>query len=445
MKYLIFSELNRNHFFFLSYLIIIIIKEINNLFITKIDDIIQTFNKYYIYSLSDLFSIIPFIIIKVRSKSVSKNTLSNEIIENKNKIRENSKEKLEENNEDTKLDLSNSIELLHLDLSYEAHKRRLKRILKYTILISILDFIALYINAIFNVIVVSRNFIITKEKLNSFILFNIISKYLFTILILHSPVYRHHYLCMAINLIFLIGLVVFDIINIENKEKKSYFYVGMKVISVVIFSLEDTYAKVLLSFDSISPYIYLLFRGIFVNSLALLFCLVFIFVELPDENGIKSCVYLRFWKVYEYKLNIISYISMFFIQYFQNLNILFIIDKFSPIHFAVASIIENICSLLFSIKSGFVLNEFIIKIVIYFILFLVGLIYVEFVVLNFCGLQKNTKLFLEKQAKDDIVQIMSNNIDNESNPENEMLIVEDYSTDEKKEPDIYGSTNTEIY
>ena len=136
---------------------------------------------------------------------------------------------------------------------------------------------------------------------------------------------------------------------------------------------------------------------------------------------------------------------MFFIQYFQNLNILFIIDKFSPIHFAVASIIENICSLLFSIKSGFVLNEFIIKIVIYFILFLVGLIYVEFVVLNFCGLQKNTKLFLEKQAKDDIVQIMSNNIDNESNPENEMLIVEDYSTDEKKEPDIYGSTNTEIY
>ena len=135
---------------------------------------------------------------------------------------------------------------------------------------------------------------------------------------------------------------------------------------------------------------------------------------------------------------------MFLIEYLQNLNILFIIDKFSPIHFAVASIIENICSLLFSIKSGFVLNEFIIKIVIYFILFLVGLIYVEFVVLNFCGLQKNTKLFLEKQAKDDIVQIMSNNIDNESNPENEML-VEDYSIDEKKEPDIYGSTNTEIY
>ena len=110
MKYLIFSELNRNHFFFLSYLIIIVIKEINNLYITQIDDIIQTFNKYHIYFLSDLLSIIPFIIIKVRTKSIFINTLSNEITENKNKIRENSKEKLEENNEENKLDLSNSID-----------------------------------------------------------------------------------------------------------------------------------------------------------------------------------------------------------------------------------------------------------------------------------------------------------------------------------------------
>ena len=220
----------------------------------------------------------------------------------------------------------------------------------------------------------------------------------------------------------------------------------MKVISVILYSLEDTYAKVLLSFYSISPYIYLLFRGIFVNILALLFSLVFIFVELPDENGIKSCVYSRFWKVYENKLNILSYIIMLLIHYLQNLNILLIIDKFSPIHYAVASILRNIFSLIFSINTtNIALNEFIIKIVIYFILFLVGLIYVEFVVLNFCGLQKNTKLFLEKQAKDDIVQIMSNNIDNESNPENEMLIVEDYSIDKIKEQDICSSKSNEIY
>ena len=444
MKCLIFSELNRNHFFFLSYLIIIIIKEINNIYITQIDDIIQTFQKYYIYSLSDLLSIIPFIIITIRTKSVSKNILSNNIKENK--IRENSKEKLEENNEEKKLEFSKNIELLHMDLSYETHKRRLKRILKFTILISIVDFIAIYINVIFSIIVISGNFKIKKAQLNSYILFNIISKYLFTILILHSPVYKHHYLCLVINIIFLIGLVVFDIINIEKEDKKSYFYVGMKVISVILYSLEDTYAKVLLSFDSISPYIYLLLQGIFVNIFALLFSIVFIFVELPDENGIKSCVYSRFYKLYENKLNILSYIILFLIEYLQNLNILFIIDKFSPIHFAVASIIRNICSLLFSINSPkLVLNEFIIKIIIYFILFLVGLIYVEFVVLNFCGLQKNTKLFLEKEEKDDIVQTLINNKDDDSNSQNYMIIADNYSIEENKEQDIYDSTNNEIY
>ena len=444
MKCLIFSELNRNHFFFLSYLIIIVIKEINNLYITQIDDIIQTFQKYYIYSLSDLLSIIPFIIITIRTKSVSKNILSNNIKENK--IRENSKEKLEENNEEKKLEFSKNIELLHMDLSYETHKRRLKRILKFTILISIVDFIAIYINVIFSIIVISGNFKIKKAQLNSYILFNIISKYLFTILILHSPVYKHHYLCLVINIIFLIGLVVFDIINIEKEDKKSYFYVGMKVISVILYSLEDTYAKVLLSFDSISPYIYLLLQGIFVNIFALLFSIVFIFVELPDENGIKSCVYSRFYKLYENKLNILSYIILFLIEYLQNLNILFIIDKFSPIHFAVASIIRNICSLLFSINSPkLVLNEFIIKIIIYFILFLVGLIYVEFVVLNFCGLQKNTKFFLEKEEKDDIVQTLINNKDDDSNSQNYMIIADNYSIEENKEQDIYDSTNNEIY
>ena len=69
MKYIIFSKLNRNHFLFLSYFIIAIIKDIvNKYIIIKTNDLIKTFHKYYINSLSDFLSIIPFIIIKVRSK-----------------------------------------------------------------------------------------------------------------------------------------------------------------------------------------------------------------------------------------------------------------------------------------------------------------------------------------------------------------------------------------
>ena len=132
MKYLIFSELNRNYFLFLSYFIISIIKEIVNKYIASTKDIIQTFNKYYIYSLSDFLSIIPLIIIKVRSKSTST-----------------------KDRDSLKLYKTETyIKYIYTDVN----KKRKKRIFKLSILVSILEFIALYINSSFTIIVSITNF-----------------------------------------------------------------------------------------------------------------------------------------------------------------------------------------------------------------------------------------------------------------------------------------------
>ena len=57
-----------------------------------------------------------------------------------------------------------------------------------------------------------------------------------------------------------------------------------KNINSLLYSFEDVIAKILLSIDSISSYIYLLYRGIIVNTLAILFSIIFIFVKIPDEN-----------------------------------------------------------------------------------------------------------------------------------------------------------------
>ena len=42
---------------------------------------------------------------------------------------------------------------------------------------------------------------------------------------------------------------------------------------------------------------------------------------MPDENGNNSCVFTRFWKVYDDKINILSYIIQFINEYHVNLNI----------------------------------------------------------------------------------------------------------------------------
>ena len=393
MKYVIFSKLNKNHFLFLSFIIIKIIDELCLNYMEKVDDIIRIFHHNYIGSLSDFLSIIPFIIIKIRSKDISKNELK----------KENIKEKEQDSN--------NDIEYIYSDQKTENNIKRAKRIFKFLIIVSIVDFLASYLDIIFTIIKIftKDNLLINKVENNSSILFGIISMYVLSILILHSPFYRHHYVSMAINLLLLIILIILDIINIVNR-KLSYIYVIEKTIIIILYSFEDVLAKILLSVDSVSPYIYLLYRGILVNILAFLFSFVFIFVKIPDENGDKSCVFSRFWKIYEYKLNILFYIIMFFNEYFMDLNIFLIIDKFSPIHFAMASIISYFISSLFSIflSENDKISNFFYKLGIYLVLIVTSLIYNEFIILNFCGLQKYTQLFLQKEANEDIQQSIIN-------------------------------------
>ena len=427
MKYIIFSELNKNHFLFLTYLIITLIKDIDKRYIINTGDIIDSFIKYYIYTLSDFFSIIPFIIIKVRSKSISKNKL------NLNLSQSLSKEDIEEINDIQYIQSKNDIQLIY---NNKDEKKRLKKIIKLLLIVSIFDFLAIYSNVTFNIIIKSSNFEIKKAQMNSHALFNIISKYLLNIFILHTPVYKHHYLSLSINLLFLIGLVIYDIVSIEHSNQ--YFFLLMKIISVSLYSFEDAFAKILLSFNSISPYNFLLYRGIFVNILACLYSIVFIFVEIPDEKGKKSCVFSRFWKVIDNKLNILFYLILALFEYLENLNIFFIIDKFSLIHFAIASIIEFFGLLILAmIYKESNIAEFFIKLVIYFILIITALIYNEFIILNFCGLEKNTKLFKQKEAKKEVNQTVNGNNEDYDSSQRDSINIINESTNEVIELNSY--------
>ena len=409
MKYIIFSELNRNHFLFLSYLIIAIIIEINNQHITSSDDIVNTFHKCFLHTLSDFLSIIPFIIITIRSKGVSKNKLEKvKTIGNEKAI----DEKVERRVSETSTDIA--LKYFNVNIKDKQTKEK-KRKIKLSLLVSTFEFLAIYLDVTFSIIAKTNNYQIKFSEMESSILFKVMSKYILSIIILHSPVYKHHYLSLAINVVFLIVLLVLDIIDIVNTKDNYYFlYAILKIIIAILFSFEDVYAKVLLSLGSFSPYIFLLYRGIFVNCFAFLFSFVFIFVKLPDEKGEKSIVFTRLWKVYDNKLNILLYIIFFIFIYLLNLNIFLIIDKFSPIHFAIASFLYNsISSIISCIYGKQELKRFFLKLAVYFILIISALVYNEIIILNFCGLEKYTKFYLLKAAHDDIRQTLDKNIDND--------------------------------
>ena len=199
----------------------------------------------------------------------------------------------------------------------------------------------------------------------------------------------------------------------------------MKILINIFYTVEDVYGKVLLSFNSISPYSLLFYRGIGVTIITLLFFVILIFVEIPDENGEKSCIFTRYWKIFDNKVNILYSILVTITNFFYNVNIYFIIDKFSPTHYAMATILDSFGSLLISIFSGDIeIAEFFMKLILYLILIFVGLIYNEIIIFNCFGLQKNTKLFLEKEANMDISQTIIKNqtiYENDSDTEKEII------------------------
>ena len=162
-----------------------------------------------------------------------------------------------------------------------------------------------------------------------------------------------------------------------------------------------------------------------------MFSIPFIFIELPDENGKNSCVFTRIWKIYDNKLNILTIIGMLIIQFIYNINIFFIIDKFSPSHMAMASVIGSFGSLLNSIIifKNVELLEFFIRFILYFLLIISTSIYNEIIILKCFGLHKHTKSIMEKEANMDYIknikpnQSIDENITFSENDEQESISI----------------------
>ena len=189
MKYFIFSKLNKNHFLFLTYFFISIGLEIVNKYVVSGKDIIFELNRFYIYTLSHFLSIIPLIIIKIRTRGIKRNQSYK------------------------------NIALYNINFIYtDFKKKKCKRIIKYSIIVSIFTFFALYLNVIFDIIIKIIKIDVKEQRINSNILINIISKYALSIIILHLKIYKHHYLSLAIDLLCLIILIIYDIYLIKDTK-----------------------------------------------------------------------------------------------------------------------------------------------------------------------------------------------------------------------------------
>ena len=380
-------ELNLNHIFFLLIFIAYFIR-FYLMDQIKSDEIkkrasIKFFNMF-IYTLSNLFSGILFCIVKIRSKR------RNKILKKDSKKKQKKESKAS----------SKSLKSLDIELIYEKESpvNRCKLLIR-TLMVAITDLAAQYFVFIFYIFV---NFDGKGVKFDSILIFNILSKYLFSRLILNTNYYRHHNLSFLINLVGLILISITDIMSmIKNWSVSIIYFIFINIFCTICYSLEDVIGKKALIEEFLSPYSILFYKGVYEIILLLIGTIPFLFIKIEGEY-----IFYIFGEMLDSLEKIFLVFLLMLFNFIYNLFIWIINDRFSPNDLAITILIEGITDkldfLVFKFRE-FENNLFVsvYEIIIYFILVIGALIHNEIVIINWCGLDEYTKKNINKKSTED--------------------------------------------
>ena len=380
--------LNLNHFYFVIFVIAYLIREwINNIISDNVRDNYsfgdtrkapkKLFNMY-IYTISNLFSLIFICIIKIRSK------------------RKRRKESIKPASSES----PHSLQYIYTgDLPVNTGHLLIK-----TIMISLFDFIAQFSVFILYLIVNDDSQFSKNDKMDILSIFNILSINLFSRIILKTYFYKHHYLSFGINIICIIILGGYELSQIDYTIVKM-MYILVRIISIIFYSLEDVIGKKTLIEEFLNPYSLLIYKGLYELIIISLSSIPFFFIK-RNEVTIFSTMGVLINGAIKIFLNILIMI----INFIYTVIIWIIIDKFSPNDYAMATIIEGITGKIFDLlfynskskKEEFNIGESIFYIIIYFILIIGICIHNEIIIINKCRLNEYTKKKLGKKGDEDL-------------------------------------------
>ena len=391
-KKIIFQKCNFNTIYFLFYIIAGIIENIIKYKYHPIiweelepNDKVKYFLPYkilllYASNISDFLVIIPYFISKKllnTNKEIDKSKISD--LSNK------SEEKSEFN------------QLIYTDIKEMQAFKRKKLINIYTIIISVLDFLAYFIFCLYNIIFNNKNPIC--NDFNCLCPLNNIFQFISSYLILKMHFYKLQYFSLFLSIGLFIIILIFDIITINNDETIDGYIYLFYPLNYLSFAVEYSFGKKVILYGYISIYLLLVIRGLIKAIFVSIFSLfLYVFYE---ENFFKNVSYcLQGIRIFYFLLNIIIY-------FFESIFLWIIIDRFSPNHIPLAICIKQIVDFIISliINSFNDLGSFnwdlYVRIFLYIILIIGVLIHNEIIVINICGLASDTKYFLDLKVKNE--------------------------------------------
>ena len=386
-KYCLFPKPHFNHFLFLFYFISAMVKQYIFKGTKKINNLSVPIFKLYIFNIGDFLSIIPYLILKEKTKSNNNTLIKNKILK----------------------------KYIHPDI----FKKKKKQIIINIFIMCLFDFIGQTSTTIFYLIEGNQKIQVKHANLNIVLIFNIIFLFLLSKFILNMILYLHHYLSFIIYIICLIVISIIDFTEIESKDSiNSLLYMTIRVFSVLLYSIVNNIAKIMFFKYYYSPYLLLLIKAIIHFFFLIIFSIPLIFVKFKDENEQEKIIFSMIGNIFkDNKIIILFYIIYLISSFFYNILNFIIIDKFSPTHTAIAFISENFAIFIINAFTNDtkIDYKFGIRFVMYILLIIASCIFNEFLVINICSLANNTKLFLDNKEKNDLILI--DEINNEQNME----------------------------
>ena len=257
----------------------------------------------------------------------------------------------------------------------------------YLLLISLLEFVARSTDLLYLLII--GKIPIRIGQVNWLISIDIFSRIIISRIILKTKIYRHHVLSIILTIIglFSMSICAFKVI-IEN-ELENWPYFLFIIGKYILLPLEDVINKVLLTDEFLLPHYLMFYRGIFnFIMLGILSASVF----LPESKLVIFSYFSQFKTDKEKHIQILVKVIFTILSFFRAFCLLRVIDIFSPQH---VSFLNTTFSLyqLFKCRTKSRDDKFITSIDAIFLLIIIlgTLIFNEIIILNFFGLNKNTK------------------------------------------------------
>ena len=303
-------------------------------------------------SFSDIFTIIPYIIFKIRSKKIYKP-------ENKEVIPNETKEtKFEFLYEET------------YDIEDEVEGKG-----KFIVLIGVIFFV--------NYFIFVYIFALKTNTWIMYILFTSIFYYLF----FKSKLYRHHYLSIVI--ILIIGLVInFVEGNIQKDFKENFKLILLSFLRIILLSLNYVLIKYTMEKKYASPYEIGFYNG-------LINLILFIIGAVIDNFFIKKFEYKEYFDNFNGK-ELLVVLGLMISQFGIYISLFIIDKKDTPCHIFIVFVFGQLA-------YYYKLTEIsIVSIICLILILFFSLIFNEIIELNFLGLSQNTRKNIINRANTEV-------------------------------------------